>query len=207
MDLETLFWLVVIVVYLIFQIRGAAKKQKQRRQTPTAPLPEADMEPRLPSQEPTLDDALREIRLALGMETREEAPPPAPTPMDLTRASESTMLEKVRPAPKPKPSQPRTRLQEFKPIPTRYADADFENQPTAFGSGPSIHREPATVRARPTRPIPPPALSKQAPEPIRSTPAAEGPSRLRRQLQDPRRARAAFVLSEVFGPPHALRKR
>lgn len=80
------FWVVLLVFYLIFQILGGRKKQKQRRRPDAAkqrradapgtrPRPTAKHKPR----DPELDDALQEIRRALGFpEPTEHVPAPAP---------------------------------------------------------------------------------------------------------------------------------
>ncbi len=82
MDFENAFWLFLLVAYLVLQFLG-------RKRKPKSPLPEGEAP--LPKREEhhTLEDALREIRTALGVET----PPVVP--------------ERPFPTPKPRPSSPR----------------------------------------------------------------------------------------------------
>lgn len=93
------FWVVLLVFYLIFQILGGRKKQKQRRPSDapkqrttdapdTRPRPASKRKPR----DPELDEALHEIRRALGFpEPTEQVPAPAPAPE--TESREERELE------------------------------------------------------------------------------------------------------------------
>ena len=77
MDFETIIGLVMVVFYLLLQIRGNKKKrmakQKKQRALEAPPVPTETREP--VAQNDELEAALREIRQALGME------PPKPQPL------------------------------------------------------------------------------------------------------------------------------
>ena len=184
MDFELIFWLAIVVIYLIVQLRGAAKKQQ--RQRTSVPVPPDAAPTRTPSEAPTLEEALREIRQAMGLEEppAEVLPPPVPS----TPAP-----------PKPKPQEP---PDEFRPIPTHFADEAFEGRPTAFGPAHSIHGPAPTPRPA----LPKPRVVKAVPIPP-SPPRSAAPDDISRKLYEPTTAREAFVLAEIFGPPRALRRR
>jgi hypothetical protein len=95
MDVDILFALLLLAFYLATQIFGRKKR------TPTAPPPEA-AEHVPAGRDPhsaDVEDALREIREALGWPSEPEpapsSPPPAPAPPERDRR---TTLEKSRPA-------------------------------------------------------------------------------------------------------------
>lgn len=202
---DYLMYLVLGIFYLIYSVLTSKKKKKQRaarQASPPLPGPvggPVDVSPADASPaEPTMDDALREIRVMLGM----EAPPPPPIPSP--PRAEPLPIE----APPRKVSHP-TRTHgpelaetapqkswpsEFKPIPTHYADETFE----ALGA----HDGDRFGQKRP-KPKPPPAKLP----PAKPTSTSVRRSRIRQQLNDPNAARDAFILSEIFGPPHAHRRR
>lgn len=72
MDFENVFWLFLLVAYLVFQVLG-----KKRRQKKPLPLPEGEVPPARTEKRHTLEEALREIRQALGAETPRHTPEPA----------------------------------------------------------------------------------------------------------------------------------
>ncbi len=190
MDYETLFYLAIAAIYILYQVLAGNKKKKTRRPgTPLPPAPDAIDSAGPTAAEPTLDDALREIRQALGMEVPEAPPKPPPRPVE---------------APAPRPAAPPS---EFKPVSTRFADAEFEAKPTAFGPAASLHkREPAPpARTAPARRTPAPGKVLKA-KPT-APPESALPADLTRRLRDPQAAREAFVLGEVLGPPRAHRRR
>ncbi len=178
-----------LLVYLIYSVLTGKKKKKQRAAPPASPpLPGPVGGPaEAPAAQPTMDDALREIRVMLGM----EAPPPPPVeapPRKVappTRTHGPSLAETA-----PKKSWP----SEFKPIPTHYADETFE----AFGA-----RDGDRFGQRRRQPKPPPAKLP----PAKPAPISVRRSRIRQQLNDPYAARDAIILSEIFGPPHAHRRR
>ena len=83
---------------------------------------------------------------------------------------------------------------EFKSIATHYADETFEAMGARDGDRFGERRQ------------------KPKPRPAKLPPAQPAPTSVRRssisqQLNDPHAARDAFILSEIFGPPHAHRRR
>ena len=208
---ETIFYIVIFVIYLIFQAIGGKKKKKKRpSQGPVTTIPTSTSRPAAaPGAEPTLEDALREIRQALGMETPAQtaappqaAPPPPPPPRPKPRP-------KTKPHPvrshgpeladlAPKKSWP----SEFKAPPRHFADSDFEEfvgEGDRFGqprTKTKLPRLPAKVP-----PVKPPIIQPTQPA---STPVSR--SEVMNQLKDPKAARDAFVLSEILGPPRSQKR-
>ncbi len=189
-----------LLVYLIYSVLTSKKKKKQRaarQASPPLPGPVGGPVDASPA-EPTMDDALREIRVMLGME--QPPPPPIPSPPRAeplpieapprtvshpTRTHGPELAETA-----PEKSWP----SEFKPIPTHYADETFE----ALGA----HDGDRFGQRRPKLKPPPAKLP-----PAKPAPTSVRRSRIRQQLKDPNAARDAFILSEIFGPPHAHRRR
>lgn len=201
---DYLMYLVLGVFYLIYSVLTSKKKKKQRAARPAGPPlpgpvggPVGDPVEASPA-EPTMDDALREIRVMLGM----EAPPPPPIPSP-PRAEPLPIEARPRTVAPPTrthgPGVAETAPQkswpsEFKPIPTHYADETFEERPTWDGDRFGQRRQ---------KPKPPPAR----PSTLKQLPTDVRRSRLSQQLKDPKTAQEAFILSEIFGPPHAHRRR
>lgn len=209
---DYIYYAIFLLIYLVYSaLAGGKKKKKKPLPTSTGqplPGPTGDpVEPGMIESQPTMDDALREIRIALGME-----PPPAPSPPTPTPPP-------VQPAPRPAPHPTRSHgpslaetapqkswPSEFKAIPTHFADSDFEELRTRDGD---------RFGQRPQRPKPTPAKPSQTskrppsePSPYQQPTSAEDRrSRIRQQLNNPDAAREAFILSEIFGPPHANRRR
>ena len=210
MDGEIIFYIVIFLIYLAFQMLGGKKKKKKRPLPGAAqPLPGPTSRPgQAPGTEPTLEDALREIRQALGMETPAQTASPPPT-------AEPPSLPPPRPEPEPRIKKRPIRTHapelaetapkkswssEFQAHPTHYADSHFEELTTdgdRFGQ-PRIKQTPR----RPTSLTPPVKKATASPKP-----ASVDRSTLIEQLQDPRSARDAFILSEIFGAPHLRRRR
>jgi len=208
---ETLFYIVIFIVYILFQVLSNSKKKKKRAPLsfPEVPSPDAARKARQPpTGEPTLDDALREIRLALGMGTPPSQPqPPAPEPSSLQKAQPRTLKHPVRThgpelaetaAAKSWPS-------EFKPVRTHYADSEFEEH---SGEGDRFGKtRPAPLPRRVAKSTPPTKKRKVKAGPSQqATPGMQDP-RVLYQLKDPNAARKAFVLSEILGAPRAHRRR
>ena len=210
---DLLIYLVLGIVYLIFSVMTKGKKKKRVPPPAGPPLPDPAGGPaEAPAAQPTLDDALREIRVALGMESpsspppvprshRTEPPPIQTTPRKATHPTRSHGPELAETAPqKSWPS-------EFKPIPTHYADETFEERPTRDGDRFGQRRQ----KPKPPPAKPSPTTAAKAPTPQlttqRQAPTGVRRSRIRQQLKDPNAAREAFILSEIFGPPHAHRRR
>ncbi len=189
-----------LLVYLIYSVLTSKKKKKQRAAPPAGPpLPGPVGDPAdASSAEPTMDDPLREIRVMLGME--QPPPPPIPSP---PRAEPLSIEAPPRTVSHPTrthgPELAETAPQkswpsEFKPIPTHYADETFEALDAHDGDRFGQRRQ--KPKPRPAK-LPP---AKPAPTGVRL-------SRIRQQVNDPNAAREAFILSEIFGPPHAHRRR
>ncbi len=197
---DYLMYLILGLMYLIYSVLTSKKKKKQRAAPPAGPpLPGPVGGPADASAaEPTLDDPLREIRVMLGME--QTPPPPLPSP---PRAEPLPIEAPPRTVAHPTrthgPELAETAPQkswpsEFKPIPTHYADETFEALGTRDGDRfGQRRRQPKPAPAK----LPP---AKPAPTSVRR-------SSISQQLNDPLAARDAFILSEIFGPPHANRRR
>ncbi len=99
MDFDTLMTLGIIGLYFLLRLFGGKKKGK--------PAPAADQP--APDSPAELDEALREIRIALGMEAPEPAPPPqsSPPPPPLPTAPRPRPAPHWMPAPSPHKTPPR----------------------------------------------------------------------------------------------------
>ncbi len=215
MDGETIFYIIAILIYLVFQVLGG-KKKKKKRPVPGAgqplpgagqPSPGAASRPaQVPGAEPTLEDALREIRQALGMEAPSAAPPPtaeppAPPPSRLPPRPKREKKPIRTHAPELAETAPKKSWSsEFKRYPTHYADSHFEELTTDGDRFGQPRTRTTTHRPAPT--TPPAKKTTATPKP-----APVDPSTLIKQLQNPQSARDAFILSEIFGRPHMGRRR
>ena len=208
---ETIFYIVIFLIYLVFQVLGNKKKKKKQAVSGTAkPLPDATSRPApTPSAEPTMEDALREIRQALGMGAPAKPAPPPP---------QAKPLPLPRPAPRPKTQTHPVRSHgpnlaetapkkswssEFKAYATHYADSDFEELATEgdrFGESRTQKTSP-----RPATKTPP--AKKNIPEPTRPISTSVSRSRVMNRLKNPHAAREAFILSEILGPPRVQKRR
>lgn len=96
---ESLFWVLIAVIYFVLQLLGARKKAPQ----PRTPQPmETDGGDGTSSPEVTMDDALRELREALGFPTAE--PKPRPTPETVRQPSPTPPKRETRRPAQPLPS-------------------------------------------------------------------------------------------------------
>lgn len=171
-------WVWTLVILVVYLLFGALGKKKKPKRKPVA-LPS---EP-VPGARPGFEDTLRELRNALGMDG-----PPAEKEMsapELTRP----LIRSHRPsladtAPKKSWSS------EFIEHAPKYADSRFEESP----------------RHMPFVSSPTPSRERAAPPPQRA-PVSDIQLHLRSQLKDPDAARRAFVMSEIFGAPIAMRRR
>ena len=190
---EFLIYGVFILFYIIYSVLTAGKKKKRVPPQAGPPLPGPAPGPvEATAAEPTLDDALREIRIALGME-----PPPTPSPpRTASPPVRSHGPELAETAPQKSWSS------EFRPIPSHYADETFEELPTRDGDRFGQRRKPSKKSS-----VTPQKASTPQPAPQSQAPTGVRPSRIMQQLNDPNAAREAFILSEIFGLPHALRRR
>ncbi len=206
---ETIFYIVIFLIYLAFQVLGSKKKKQKRPVKGTGtqlPRPTGQPAATPTGAEPTLEDALREIRQALGMQA------PAPP---------KTTTSELPPLPQSLPTRPRPQKQhalrghgpslaetapkkswsdEFRAHPTHYADSDFEE---FAGEGDRFGQPRKTT----PRPMPKTTPTKILPVEIQKTASSSiNRARILRQLQSPEAAQEAFILGEILGPPR-MRKR
>lgn len=187
MDVETLFYIAAIAIYFLFQILGGKKKRQAKKQLP---IPTQGQEQATSTGEPTLDDALREIRQALGMEPPPARPPQPSAPQSKPHPVREHGPELMDLAPKrPWPS-------EFQEIKTHYADEAFEAARDGDRFG-----KPRTTSKRSTHP----ALRTTVQKPPFDEPFG-GHSKPDMKRLDIKTVREAFILSELLGPPRALRR-
>ncbi len=203
MDLETLFYIAIAAIYILSRLSGGKKKKKKRSAPPSAeqrqPVPPRPTTSPAPVQSPAsdpsseLDEALREIRRALGWE--QPHAPGAPTP-----------AQSGSPVPAPAPIPP-TRIETTKVEPV--SARTLESRTTQWDSG----RTRPRPRAEPATPAPVRKVPRQVPVPS-SSPIADSPilsrtsqpresqdqklSDLRDRLRSPASAREAFIMSEIF---------
>lgn len=98
MDFENAFWLFLLVAYLVLQFFG-------RKRKPKGPLPEGEAPLPKRGEHHTLEDALREIRHALGAEAPPAAPEPAPARPEPTVSPRREVRVASPPPPLPKPEE------------------------------------------------------------------------------------------------------
>lgn len=167
---ELLIYLVFFIIYLAAQFLGARKKKRQ-------PTPETGA---APDGSFSLEDALQEIREAMGGAPSEPEPTvlTAP-PLDTSRADE----------PKRTPSIPRPTV----------------GRPVAQPPAAALPVEPLAVERR-APDVAPPATPPRTAHPPGTRPTRTVRPGLRAQLSSREALQDAFVLSEVFGPPRALRR-
>lgn len=193
MDLGDLLILLLFLFPVISRLFGGNKKPTPQR---TRPLPRPDDAARRPEVEDPLADALRQIREALGeVEPEPEPAPPPPSP------------------PKPLPERPRPVL----PAPVREPEfrglGAFEHEEHGFGRSnplseevferqPAFQKRGATdrIEQKPLKQVDltTPIEVKKVTQATRETAADV--------LRDPARAREAFIMKEVLGPPRSLRR-
>lgn len=178
MDLDSLFPLLLLALYFLFRLVGRQKPPQRPH-----PLPPVDD---LPDERRDLDEALREIRIALGM----EAPPPPPEPP--VRIDQPTPFEQPVRFEQPAPFEQPVRM----PAPPH----------------PTPAQTPPPVRSRSDTPTP--GSSRQPAVPSRlhvqkeaetSEPKRSRRADLMRRLRTPGSVREAILLSEILGPPRSRR--
>lgn len=191
MDLEVLFTIIALALYFLLQALGNKKKrQTQRRPAPDATQQSGRDTADLPDL--SLEDALREIREALGTATQPTArqpephrevdePLPVPTDPDWTVRSQPRFEDRRLPEMSPGP--------EFQPVAAEHREAHFladlkEAAPYEPSDIPDVNVDDLDL-SRPTR-------------------TAQRADLLRR-LREPETAREAVLFSEILQPPRALR--
>lgn len=224
---EIVLWLVLGAIYLVLELVG--RKRKQAAQQRQRELESVPMETAQPQDDPDLEEALRQIGEALGMPIPEKKPTPLPRPKPEAVETDFHGQVIVREERLPhQPKKPDFHEQSFEDRPP------FQNRPIpqedAFEKRPPYQNRPAPseeafeklppyseqrnlpVRAQP-KPLPVAYQQKRPltqiappPPPSPTLPTGLTQKDIQRLLQDTKRAREAFVLSEVFGPPKSLRK-
>jgi hypothetical protein len=192
MDIGDLLILLLFLLPFLSRLFGKKEPPVPNRQRP-APRPDGTGGVRQTDVEDPLGEALRQIREALG-EAEPERPPSSPKPLP----------EKPRAVTK----QP-TRPTKFRKI------GAYEHEEHGFGlsnplSEEVFERQPSSLKRGTTDHIKQkPLESVDLSTPIEVKRVAGGASRTSPAdvLRDPRRAREAFVMKEVLGPPRSLRPR
>lgn len=166
----------LIILLIIFLAPAIGRLFEKMKPAP----PPTEPRPESHEDDP-LGEALRQIREALG----EPAPEPAPPP-------------------KPVPAPPR--------LEQTHRASDLHGLGAAEHEGlvvqrrspaESLERRPV-VLVEPPRPAPPKRAA--LPSPPKPTAPAFSSRDFVHRLRDPRRAREAFILHEVFGPPRSRRR-
>lgn len=189
MNFETIFWLILLVLYLVFQVVGT----KKRPQRPPGPR-EPDLRPGGETDvDPGLDEALREIRDLLNPQPQRQserpAPASAPAPAKVPdRAQTTTKL----------PEDDTSRIQKQAPrvFDVRQIPEQRRWQDTRLEST----RKPRKQKKMKMGPI----------ETLASDESLTGENYrhpLLAKLTSKKAAREAVILQELLGPPKLLRKR
>lgn len=220
-----LFWVVMLIFYIVFQVLGARKKKQEHQKR----------RPRGPQEEPAsreldrsteLDEALGEIRRALGYpEERREEPVDLPgRPVEKPLGELSARDEPSRmPPPRRKPLEGRSLRNEPSRIPPPARRDAPKPRPvgrrTAMPGGSiytadekaAIGHQDAFEKLDATQPSLPSLPSRKSPLPAvtlsddETTAASRLPDIVKR-LQTPSSAREAVLIKEIFDPPRALRR-
>lgn len=189
-DLMDLGDLLILLLFLFPVLSRLFGKKRPPQHTPSADSPSA-----APPDDP-LADALRQIREALG-ETTPEPPPPKPP-----AEPERTVLP-------PKPAAPaQARVPEFHGL------GAYEHDEHGFGRSNPLSEETFERMPQPQRHDGTDRIDQRPLKNVDLTTPIEVKkvvpttrSSLAEALQDPARAREAFVMYEVLGPPRSLRPR
>lgn len=222
MDLDTLFYVALIAIYFIVQALSSRRRRKMapkpaertpaRRTTTTMRTPRAEPA-RQPSGNQDLDEALAEIRRALGWEAPRPEPAPSPSKPP-SRAPQQPAPRRARVESRPAPSTlhtprdlsagqrtiPKSRLEtEAAEEAQRTTRRQRRTEQASFESvAPEWESPPRQERTRHRH------LEEPAPAP-RDRTEIRLPD-LQRRLRNPATAREAFLISEIFGRrPHTRR--
>ena len=229
------FWVLMLVLYLVFQVIGARKKNRQieqkRRKSSEPPEPVGATRER----EPELDEALQEIRRALGFPDRQrEAPRPIPPSREEQRPEEAPVP--VPPAARAPTTtgepHPATRTPSVPPSRPPVSQPQVQSKATPVPSKPS--RVPSPRREPRLEQIPSPTrmesgggiyssaekkafrskyglseidrpLPRADSETKREAQPALAASRIVRRLKEASAAREAFLLKEILDRPRSER--
>ena len=235
------FWVIMLVLYLIFQVLGGRKKKKRQRRPDAVgrksseavgrgspelageiPAEEAarsrsrgsdatDEEPTSGrgKRDPELDDALREIRRALGFPEADVPPRPERRPEVIRETPEEAEQDTGWPTIEPSTaSRPPTQPRSGAPERPKFARPIPSSPPTdqRRGTGAELERSVGRRGSRrgesiPTAPIPASASVDSA------RPRDIGLSALKKRLHAPETLREAFVIKEILDPPRSKRSR
>lgn len=230
--MDEFFWVIMLVLYLIFQVLGGRrKKQKKRarqrqaaqtrdRATQTSSPARTEPGTRTPARSPELDEALLEIRRALGFPVESRTPEPAGAEAPTSREEASPAAEPVsedhgfdfRPAGEFEGAPPPLRRQTIPPRPKPVSRPILK--PSRF---PEMGRLSVTSpRSTMTEGL---RVSRDVGEQTVTPPAevvdvyssrptqAKGVSAdlVRRHLKSSQSLREAFVLKEIFDAPRSKR--
>lgn len=207
---DILYTIGLLVIYFLFQVfAGSKKKPPKRAPQQRAPRPgdegqrvePAPFEDTGVGTTQSLEDALREIREALGAPQPEPEPAPRPAPQT-TPGPDPWHTEPVeRPDPwhtqapptpdwhtQPTPYRdPMASSPELHPFDADFAEDAFEEQTVAQRSAAAIMEDGLKSRSQ--------TEAEQAPSSYAAT--------LRRRLREPDSARDAVVLAAIFGKPRS----
>ncbi|MGI9175758.1 MAG: hypothetical protein ACR2GR_10620 [Rhodothermales bacterium] len=197
--MENLIWLALLVIYLVLQFVGS-KKSPQRppgQGVPGGQQPGRPSGTRSAPAEGSLEDALREIREALG-----GRPSPAPTP----EPEVETPLEPVSTS---VPTRLERRLQK-EPTPLQKEPVPAWRERSGFAGEERFERRPAL--AAPIKVETPLQIAARAPRQGEKTSAKvtlPGDERavLLGRLRDPQSVRDVIVLSSLLGKPRSRDRR
>lgn len=216
MDGEYL-WVILLVIYLIFQVLGGKKKKKTtKRPDPTRrPSPDASGERRpetlrqTRSRDAELDDALLEIRRALGFPDAAEQPhEPAP---EVEAQRESPPVAKREPEEPHPVTVDSGRPKQMPTTPTPPRERPFSiPKPTVPQGGiggsitaSSMDRERTSDRLRKPSPALKPDKKIHAVQAVRTEPSRS--KQIRKRLHSGPSLREAFLLKEVLDHPRSKR--
>jgi hypothetical protein len=195
MDFETLVTILLIVFYFVAQVASSKKRRQQPQRVPEKkPVPTIATERPKRKVEPELEDALREIRTALGLPdttpAKSEQPRPQPKPAKLPAPPKAPAPVSVK---TPPARLPTPRSVPVHPVPA----SDFEHAriPVEFVRPEGIENFPARRLKEERKPL------ASAPEKPIEAPQADVLGMLRK----PQSLRDAIILSEVLGPPKSRR--
>lgn len=191
MDSETIFWIAIVFVYFIFQMFG----RKRTQERPSA-QPKRRTEP--PSEE--LDDALREIRRALGWPEEQASEPVqtrVPEPLQ-TKAPESVRTRPPQPVQRRAPERVQTR--EPRPVQMRPPSPVRPLPPRSFEEA-AFRFEEAFEKSGAALSVP----DQKAPAMTVKKPRANVPTIVSR-LRDAKTLRQEFLIKEILDRPLVLRR-
>ena len=198
--MEDFIWIILLIIYLVLQFVGSKKSPKRppAQGTPPGPRPGRPSGARSAPPAGDLEDALREIREALGGGRPSPAPTPKPeveVPLEPVSASVPTPLE---------------RRLEKEPMPLQKEPVPSWRERSGFLGEERFERRSAL--AKPIKVETPRQVAAREHHTKQQTPAKvalSGDERaaLLRRLRDPQSVRDVIVLSAVLGKPRSRDQR